>query len=122
VFFQLGWIGLFGTKWAFLHFENCDLLGVLLSKSNSNVQGNNVLDSAASNIDGIFGEIHVFLQLSWIGELEANRSYVHLETPKLKKVFLSKTRSVVTEKQWCLDDAASNIDDFLWRHTCVSST
>jgi hypothetical protein len=30
-------------------------------------QGNNVIDAAASNIDGFFAEIHVFLQLRLIG-------------------------------------------------------
>jgi hypothetical protein len=32
VFLQLSWVGLFGTKWAFLHLENCDLLEVFISK------------------------------------------------------------------------------------------
>jgi hypothetical protein len=36
---------------------------VFLSKLIEFSQGNNVLDAAASNIDGLFGEIHVFLQL-----------------------------------------------------------
>jgi hypothetical protein len=35
-------------------------------------------------------ELHVFLQLSSIGQVEAKRAYLPLETPKLNEVFLSK--------------------------------
>jgi hypothetical protein len=48
-------------KWAFLHLENCYLLGILLSKTNTILQANNVLESSSSNIDGCFGEIQRFL-------------------------------------------------------------
>jgi hypothetical protein len=37
-----------------------------------------------------FWEIYVFLQLSWIGLFVGNRAYLHLETPKLQEIFLSK--------------------------------
>jgi hypothetical protein len=37
---------------------------VLLSKTNSTLKGNNELDAAASNIDGIFGQICAFLHLT----------------------------------------------------------
>jgi hypothetical protein len=57
-------IGLIVTKRSFLPLEKYDLLGVLHSKTDSILQGNNVPDAAASNMDGVFGEIHVFLQLS----------------------------------------------------------
>jgi hypothetical protein len=36
---------------------------VLLSKLTEFSEVNNVLDAAASNIDGLFGEIRVFIQL-----------------------------------------------------------
>jgi hypothetical protein len=34
-----------------------------------------------------FEEIHVFLQLSWLGLFGAKRAYLHFETPKLKEIF-----------------------------------
>jgi hypothetical protein len=93
---------LFGTKWAFLHLENYDLLGELLSKTNSSLQGNKAQDSAPSHIDGFFEEMHVFLQVSCIGLFGGNRPYLHFN-PKLQEVFLLKTTSVLTGKQcvWC---------------------
>jgi hypothetical protein len=41
----------FGANTAYLHNENYDLQAVFLSKINSIPHGNNVLDTAASNID-----------------------------------------------------------------------
>jgi hypothetical protein len=38
-----------------------------------------------------FQEIHVFLQLSWIGLFGTKSVFHHLENPKLQEVFLSKT-------------------------------
>jgi hypothetical protein len=35
-----------------------------------------------------FGEMHVFLQLSWIELFGANRVYLHLENYHLQAVFL----------------------------------
>jgi hypothetical protein len=64
-----------------------------------------------------FGEEHVLFQLSWIGLFGANAPYLPLETPKIQEVFLSKTNTILTGKQ-----CASNMDGFLLRDTCVSST
>jgi hypothetical protein len=36
-------------------------------------------DVPACNVEGFFGEINVFLQLSWIGRYGIKRAYVHLE-------------------------------------------
>jgi hypothetical protein len=63
-----------------------------------------------------FAEIHVFLQLSWIGRFRSTRAYLHLETPKLQKVFLSKPFS---QGNNVLDLVAYTIDGFPWRFTCV---
>jgi hypothetical protein len=49
---QLSWIGLFGTKFAFLHLENPNFQEPFLSKTNSMLTGNNVLDAETYNIDG----------------------------------------------------------------------
>jgi hypothetical protein len=39
---------------------------------------------------GFFWELHVFLQLRWIGLFGTNRDYFHLEKPTLQEVFFSK--------------------------------
>jgi hypothetical protein len=49
------------------------------------------------------------------------RAYHHLEKPTLQEVFLSKTNLTLTGNN-VQDAAASNIDGFLWRDACVSST
>jgi hypothetical protein len=66
------------------------------------------------------GEIHVFLQISWIGQFGTNRAYIHLGKLQLLEVFLWKTNSSFTGYS-VLDAAASNIDCFLIRDTCISS-
>jgi hypothetical protein len=40
-----------------------------------------------------FGEVHEFLQVSRIDLFVENRSYLHLETPRLQEIFLSKINS-----------------------------
>jgi hypothetical protein len=64
VLLHLSWIGLFDTKWAFLHLENSDLQEYSFQKLTQFSQGNNVLDAAASNIDGCLGGIHVLFKLA----------------------------------------------------------
>jgi hypothetical protein len=46
-----------------------------------------------------FGELHIFLQLSWISLFWTKRAFVHLENSNLQEVFLSKPNSVLTGKQ-----------------------
>jgi hypothetical protein len=58
-----------------------------------------------------FGEMPVFLQLSWIGLFTAKRDKLHLETPKLQEVFLSKTNTFLIGKQ-CARCSCSNTDSF----------
>jgi hypothetical protein len=60
-----------------------------------------------------FGEVHVSLQITWIGIFGANRIYFHLESPCLQEVFFSKTIMILTENNVLLS-SASNTDDFLW--------
>jgi hypothetical protein len=47
-----------------------------------------------------FWEINVILQLSWKGLFGTNIAYLHLENPKWQVVFLSKSNSVLTWKQF----------------------
>jgi hypothetical protein len=57
-----------------------------------------VLFAPDSNTLGFFGEIHVLHQFNCIGLFGANRACLHLETPKLKEVYLSKINSILKEK------------------------
>jgi hypothetical protein len=51
-FLQVCWIGLFGANIAYTHLENCDLEEVFITKINSILTKNNVLDTTASHGDG----------------------------------------------------------------------
>jgi hypothetical protein len=121
VFFQLRWICLFGTKWAFLHLEKYDLHEIFLWKSNSVLTGNRVLVFTDCNFHLLFGEIHVFLQLSWVGLFGANKAYLHFEIAKWQEILLSKTNSILKGKQ-CSRSPDSNTNGFLLRDKCVHST
>ena len=46
-----------------------------------------------------FWEIHVFLQLSWIGLFGTKSGYIHLEKSKLQEVFLSKSNAFLSGEQ-----------------------
>jgi hypothetical protein len=46
-----------------------------------------------------FEEKHLHFQLSVIRLFGSNRAFLHLEIPKLKEVFLSKTNTVLTGEQ-----------------------
>jgi hypothetical protein len=59
-----------------------------------------------------------FFNLAGFG---TNWAFLHCKKPKLQEIFLSKTNSILTGKQ-CARCYFSNIDGFLLRDTCVSST
>jgi hypothetical protein len=84
-------IFLFGAKGGYLHLESCDWLEIFLSTLNKLSQGNNTLDASAANIDGFIGEIHVFLQLCWIGSSGKKWAFLQLEMYVLQEIFLSQT-------------------------------
>jgi hypothetical protein len=46
-----------------------------------------------------FGEIHVFLPLSWIQQYGTKWANLHLENPHLQEVILTKTNQIQTGKQ-----------------------
>jgi hypothetical protein len=83
-------------------------------------QLNNVLHCAVSSIHTLFGEIHVFLQLSWIGLFIGNRVYLYLENSKVQVVFLLKHNSVLKGNN-VPDVAGPNTDSFLFTDPGVSS-
>jgi hypothetical protein len=62
-------------------------------------QGNNVLEVPASKTDGFLSRGACVSSTSRISLFWTIRAYLHLETPKSQQVFLSKTNSIVTEKQ-----------------------
>jgi hypothetical protein len=120
-FFQLTWIGLFGTKWVFLHLENPDLQEIFLSKLTQFCQGTNMLDGPASNT-------YVFLSR------DACVSSTQLSSPIRKKRAFSTFNILICRKYSfqkgtqlshgnnVLDVAASNIHGVIWRGTWVSWT
>jgi hypothetical protein len=82
VFLQLWWIGLFGRRKPISTLRNLTCKKYCFQRDSQFSQGNNVLDAAASNIDGFFGVTHVFLQLSWTAQYGTNTACIHLEKPK----------------------------------------
>jgi hypothetical protein len=82
VFLQLWWIGLFGRRKPISTLRNLTCKKYCFQRDSQFSQGNNVLDAAASNIDGFFGVTHVFLQLSWTAQYGTNTACIHLENPK----------------------------------------
>jgi hypothetical protein len=118
-FLQLRWIGLFATKWGLFHLENNGLQELFLSQLTQFSEEYNVLDASFLPCMVVFGELHAFPPLTWIGLFGAKRAYLHLESPNFHQVFLSKVNSVITEKQ-CSASFCFYTDGFPWRDTCVS--
>jgi hypothetical protein len=90
-------------------------------KINLILTGNNVLDPPSLTQMVVFGAIHVFLQLTWIGLFGRKRAILHLENYDLQDVFLTKISSVLMGKQ-CSTCSSSNTDCFLWSDKYVSSS
>jgi hypothetical protein len=80
-----------------------------------------VLDAPASSKDGFLHRDLCVSLINSVGLFGANTPYLHLETSKLQEVFFTKPKPILTGKL-CTTDADSNIDYFLLRDTCVSST
>jgi hypothetical protein len=62
-------------------------------------QGDNVMDTSASNLMVFCQEIHVFLQASWISMFWTKWAFLHLEISDWQDVFLSKANSILRRKQ-----------------------
>jgi hypothetical protein len=116
------WLGLFATKCAFLHLENCVCRKYSFKKLTEFSQRNQVLHAAANNTAGFFFflEIQELRSLSWIGLSGTNDPYSNLKSD-LQKVCLSKLTQFSQGNKW-LVALASTTDPFLLRDTCVSST
>jgi hypothetical protein len=121
VFLQLSLICLFGTKWAFLHLENYDLEEVSFQKLTQYSEGDNVLDHPPSKTDGCLGEIHVFRHLIWIGLVEEHKPNCTLKHLSCRAYSFQNVNQF-SQKNNMLHSAASVIDDFHWKDTCISTT
>jgi hypothetical protein len=99
----------FGANRAYVHLENYDLQEVFISNTNSISQGNNVLDTPASNIDGFLYRDHVFLQLSEQAYLEQNETFSTFKTMIFSKYSFQKLTQFSQENK-VLPAAATNID------------
>jgi hypothetical protein len=100
VFLQLSWIGLFGVKTAKINPETSKWQKVFLSKTNSYLQGNNVLDAPTFHTNDFLQQIHLFHHLSQIGLFGTKWAFLHLENHDFQEVFLSKTNPIHTGKQF----------------------
>jgi hypothetical protein len=85
----------FGNKESLSPQEKPKLQEVFLSKTNSIVTGNNVLDAPGSDTNHFLSrDTYVCsTQLNW--PIGTKSPYIHHENPKLHEVFLSKTYSIL---------------------------
>jgi hypothetical protein len=63
-------------------------------------KGNKVLDVEVYNVDGFLWSDTCGYSIQHNMHIWNKRAYLHLEKSKLQEVFLSKTSSVFTGKQW----------------------
>jgi hypothetical protein len=112
VFPPLSWIGIFGAKSAYLHLKSPNFQEVFLSKPNTILKRKQCYRSCSFQHRWFSLQGNVFLQLTWIGLLHANRAYLHLQSPTLLEIILSKTTSIVTRIK-VLNAAACSIHEFL---------
>jgi hypothetical protein len=121
VFLQISWIGILGTKRAYLYLENHDLQIVFLAKSFSVFTGSNMLHVAFLTQMVFFWEILVFLQLSWIALFEAKGANSTLKDLPFWKNFFQKLTQF-SQGNKLLKSPASNRNVFRSRDTCISWT
>jgi hypothetical protein len=98
VFPHHSWIGLFGSKRAYIHFETSKLQAVLWPKLPPFSQENNGY-LLLHLTEALVYSRHVFLQHSWIGLLGEKGAFIHHENSVWQEVFLSNTTSIFTGKQ-----------------------
>jgi hypothetical protein len=75
-------------------------------------QRHNMLHAAASNLVVVFLATYMFSHFGWIGLFGGKKLYLHLETPNLQKVFLSKVVKF-SEQNNVLGASASNMNALL---------
>jgi hypothetical protein len=121
VFLQLRQIGLLGANRANLHQKHLSCRRHSFQKVIQFSQGNNVLHAPASNADGFLYGIHLFLNLHEGAYLEQNEPFSTLETMICRKCSFQKLTQV-SQSNNVPDAAASNIDGFLWRGSCIFLT
>jgi hypothetical protein len=121
VFLQLTWKGLLELTEPISTFKYLSCSTYSFLKLTQFSLGNKVLDGNASNIGVFLRDIHVSIQLIWIGLFGTKWSFLHLETCDLQAVFLSKSNSTLTGKQ-CARCSCIQHRQFSLRDTCVSST
>jgi hypothetical protein len=118
VFFQLNWIGLFGTQWPIFHFETFDLQEVFLSKTNSVLTRKQSTSAPATNIDGFPCRDTCVSTTLLNGPICMKMCLSPPWKYDLQKVFLSKLCEL-SQGNNEVYSVVSNLDSFTWRDTCV---
>jgi hypothetical protein len=121
IFLELRWICIFGAKRGYLLHENYDLQDVFISKIKSFFTGNPCARCCTFYYRRYFGEIPVFLPLSWIALLEANRAHSTLKLLTIRKYPFQKLTQFSYRNNMEVAPA-SKWDGILYRHVYVSST
>jgi hypothetical protein len=108
------------NKMILIHPENSDWQEYSIQKVIQVSLVNNALRAWASDPDCSLSEIHAFHHLRWIGLWETKWTFVQVGNSDLQEVFFPKLTQF-SQGNNMVDAAASNINGFLWRDTCVSS-
>jgi hypothetical protein len=88
-----------GIKWAFLHLETMIYRKYFFKKLTQFSLGNNVLDANSSNTDGCLWTDTCVSLAQLNRPIWDKLSLSHLENYDFQKVFLSKTKSILTGQQ-----------------------
>ena len=109
-FLQLSWIGLFATKWVLFHLQNNGLQELFLSQPAQFSEEYNVLDASFLPCMVVFGELHAFPPLKWIGLFGAKSAYLQFESPNFHEVVLSKLTQLSQRNNVLLASASTQMD------------
>jgi hypothetical protein len=119
VFLQLSWIGLFATKWPFLILQTADWKALFLLKTNNSQREASLLMLLCLILMVFFQEIHMFLQLSWIGLFGTKCVFLPLQI-LIGRQYSFQKLTQLSQGNKVLYALSSNIDAFLLCDTCVS--
>ena len=112
VFLLLSWRGHFGANWPMSTLNHLPCRKYSFQNVTWFSQGNNVAYAAVSHLDSLFGEIHVFLQLGWIGLLVGHWNYHHCKYLSCRKYSFPNVNQFSRGRN-VRNSVASNIDGFL---------
>jgi hypothetical protein len=109
-FLQLSWILLFATKWVLFHLLKNGLQEIFLSQLTQFSEEYNVLDATFLPCMVVFGELHAFPPLTWIGLLQQKVPISTLNHLIFGKYFFPKLTQLSKRNNVLLASASTQMD------------